>query len=733
MVGKVVLKFQFKGAFVDVVVNDVDMVNLIDLIIEFWEYADRDKIKTPKYPTFSYVYKMQNVGLESDGDLMKMFGNLPNHDCIYISVGSAANPTKVVQTALQLRASQEKTKSQPHPDVIPCNPHISPLRKSTKPTLQKLTPKRNNYINLPVVIPANPPSPPLRPTESLWENIEVVPIERRCERGRGEGIIGGRGMDYGGGRSDGNVVAEVTAPVRRSSTYFNSPPISPHVVDNSNPDIVELPPLNPTQTQPSSVTSNFEIESSSKTVNNSALLKKRLPRTTAKRLCLFTKVVDMEVTNKNTKKRRRESTVNLSDDFLTEDDIDFGDYNSDEDEAYSPDTTFPEDTDTDESVDDENDSDVDEYIQMVQDYFDPYDEPQWKDYIDAEDEYLDKLYKNDTVWDYCIQNGFSIVVEKANNSKYTVRCSDERCGWRLHGAKLVDRLTWAIKSIKNPEHTCLGLQTRNPMVSAKWACKELLEDIRANNDILGKTLNDLLWKRASGAFSAFTFKKAMVELNKTNPEARIWLVDLGDQERWTKHKFDPSLKCDVNKTNFVESFNATLGIDSLFTDNFGRVRRVTMVRLATRRQACEEWDRAYPSSAGEYEIGDGKSVLPVSLNHHTCRLVYAMHGILLIYYVSMWPDMEWPKIEPPVLKRGVERPCRNRRRGEEEERKGKRSKTVRCTICKEFGHNKLTCKGGPTLKQKKAKKKKKNDDEASTSKAQGQNKASGSVSKTAGK
>lgn len=197
------------------------------------------------------------------------------------------------------------------------------------------------------------------------------------------------------------------------------------------------------------------------------------------------------------------------------------------------------------------------------------------------------------------------------------------------------------------------------------------------------------------------------------------------------------------------------------------IRRVTMVRLATRRQNCEAWSRsdicpnivkrvqvlcnesrtcrAFMSSPGEYEILDGKSTLPVSLNNHTClcnawqltgipckhgmrailhggldphgfvhewysvkryKLAYG-HGIKPMPNKEQWPETNYPAIEPPEMKRGVGRPARNRRRGEEEERKGKRSKTVRCANCNQFGHNKLTCKGGPTRKEKQAAKKNK--------------------------
>ncbi|KMS98986.1 hypothetical protein BVRB_3g067220 [Beta vulgaris subsp. vulgaris] len=66
-----------------------------------------------------------------------------------------------------------------------------------------------------------------------------------------------------------------------------------------------------------------------------------------------------------------------------------------------------------------------------------------------------------------------------------------------------------------------------------------------------------------------------------------------------------------------------------------------------------------------------------------------------------WPKIDQPSVLPPTLRRGVGRPPRNRRREEGEQEKGKRSTTIKCTICHEFGHNKLTCKGGLTEKEKK--------------------------------
>ena len=70
----------------------------------------------------------------------------------------------------------------------------------------------------------------------------------------------------------------------------------------------------------------------------------------------------------------------------------------------------------------------------------------------------------------------------------------------------------------------------------------------------------LFW-RAANATSLFNFKKAMEAIDDAKPTAKEWLADIGDQSRWTKYAFDPNVCCDENKTNFVESFNATLGVD----------------------------------------------------------------------------------------------------------------------------------------------------------------------------
>lgn len=111
------------------------------------------------------------------------------------------------------------------------------------------------------------------------------------------------------------------------------------------------------------------------------------------------------------------------------------------------------------------------------------------------DDLTDKEHFKGVLRDYCIQSGFSLIVDKSSPSRFTARCKDYHCSWRIYSSRLPDGTTWAIKSIQNSEHTCMGLDDRNPLVNVKLAGVKLMNDIRANNDISGKTLNELLWQR----------------------------------------------------------------------------------------------------------------------------------------------------------------------------------------------------------------------------------------------
>lgn len=70
----------------------------------------------------------------------------------------------------------------------------------------------------------------------------------------------------------------------------------------------------------------------------------------------------------------------------------------------------------------------------------------------------------------------------------------------------------------------------------------------------------LFW-RVCNSTSQFTFRKAMDRLKEAGGDkVMTWFAKLGYPCTWSKHAFDPNVCNDFNTSNFVESFNSTLGV-----------------------------------------------------------------------------------------------------------------------------------------------------------------------------
>ncbi|KAL2937069.1 Methionyl-tRNA formyltransferase [Bienertia sinuspersici] len=784
--GDCMLRFCYQDHHVDIVVADIDKVMWIDLINEYEEEFRKKNYVMPEFPSFKFHVNEEPVQIETDSDLMRMLELNKGINPIYIIVGKLNKMSECVQTARQLQCS---------------------LKEGN-------TSNKDVYVggNIEIIC---------RGTETLnfdpretWEDVQIdIAVNGKKTKTRRPPTLNPRRKK----KDTSKTANSEPVVVLSQTTSFSNTPL-------------------PEQNVIPSVT------------NNVPKFHKKIPRTTAVRKGLATQTVTHDealdgdgygsVHNANAFNNPLEIVVHnnaivgvsidgtVRNDKKGNGDVEYEVSNNDLDKDEGDETEIPT---------------------MIEDNYDPYCDEFWQEDVDNDDSYLKRVYNNgefykDEGWgkivlkpwmlfsdkqhfqqvlrDYCIQCAFALLVEKSSPTRFTACCLDLNCQWRIHSSRLPDGRTWAIKSIKNAEHTCQGLDDKNPLVSVEWAADKLMDDIKANNDITGPTLNDILmnrygvvmaktslykmralalkmingghdesysflpkyaemgiepalnavwpkagrrycckhlaknWKgefsgplmhslfwRAASATSPFTFRKAMERIEKENPLARIWLANLGDQSRWTRHKFDPKICSEENKSNFVESFNATLGIDrcrpvlTLLEDNepcpniVARIKKITVDS-----RSC----KAYESGPGEYEVKDGRSMLPVSLNKRTCICgawqisgIPCKHAVRAIisaqddtykytstwYYGAVykqaygnkinsipdeenWPDIDMPSLQPPPLKRGVGRPPSNRRREEGEKQKGKRSTTSRCSKCGEWGHNVRTCKGGLTAKQK---------------------------------
>ncbi|XP_021850492.2 uncharacterized protein [Spinacia oleracea] len=137
-----------------------------------------------------------------------------------------------------------------------------------------------------------------------------------------------------------------------------------------------------------------------------------------------------------------------------------------------------------------------------------------------------------------------------------------------------------------------------------------------------------------------------------------------------------------------------------------------------------------PCGGGEYEVREGHVKFPVMIDSRTCGCgvwqvsgIPCKHGLRVIYnqrldplyFVShffkgaayklayaehmhpipdptQWPEFNLPTINPPGIKRIARRPSKQRKRGAMEAKKRKRHTLVKCSKCKEMGHNARTCK-----------------------------------------
>ncbi|XP_056685733.1 uncharacterized protein [Spinacia oleracea] len=167
-----------------------------------------------------------------------------------------------------------------------------------------------------------------------------------------------------------------------------------------------------------------------------------------------------------------------------------------EDDEDSEDVDF-EETGSDGSDDDsEDETDIGDFIveeEGLEDLMDEIHEKSFEDCLDGSSK-MDKNYKNGKVYveqewgsiklepwlifkdreafldvlkDYCIQEGFGLSVEKADSRRYTAVCAIEGCDWRIHASKMVDKMSWAIKSLTGEHKQCGRLEV-NPIVTTKW-------------------------------------------------------------------------------------------------------------------------------------------------------------------------------------------------------------------------------------------------------------------------
>ncbi|KAL2892794.1 Ribonuclease R [Bienertia sinuspersici] len=170
--------------------------------------------------------------------------------------------------------------------------------------------------------------------------------------------------------------------------------------------------------------------------------------------------------------------------------------------------------------------------------------------------FVDKDHFKYVLRDYCIQEGFALVVKKADNKRYIAECVDIRCNWRIHASKLADEHTFAIKNIRQ-EHLCDLNLTDNPMLLSdryeitmttstlykmrakglqiiqgghdeRYCARHLCKNFKEYPGVL---MHKLFWG-VTNSYSLFTFRKSMEQVGKFAGLGAVkWLKEVGPLER----------------------------------------------------------------------------------------------------------------------------------------------------------------------------------------------------------
>ncbi|KAL2898118.1 Filamentous hemagglutinin [Bienertia sinuspersici] len=443
--------------------------------------------------------------------------NAEDHQVEYVRIFNTDGMDECFPGCSQPEPSQTDTQSYPPPqqqNKPPSPVKHKPTRKKLTPKKKKPTPKTNPTQQAPLQ-PSSPPRQPTPPPSPPPHQSTTPPHPPPSPPPH---------------QSTTPPHPPPSPPPHQSTTPPHPPPSPPPHQSTtpphqaSPPPTQTTPPPQPTQptpppqpTQPTPPPSPTQpspprqpTSSLPKTTTRNKPKGWRVPKSTALKQGTHTKK-GQGGGNKGGKRVRRQIDVMEAygdDDLSTDDDSDDSDYvqsnATEDDESDDSDGVVSDLIDEDELVD--YDSDVQE--------------KRFEDYLDGSHK-LDKMYTNGKIWshspfgsisleewmifesktqflqvfrDFCIQEGFAVTVEKADNQRYTAACVVESCNWRIHATVLKDNVSWAIKTLTGKHSTC-GRLEENPMVSSEWLCRHLLQDLQANPETPVDSLQKLCMER----------------------------------------------------------------------------------------------------------------------------------------------------------------------------------------------------------------------------------------------
>ncbi|KAK2658141.1 hypothetical protein Ddye_011193 [Dipteronia dyeriana] len=112
----------------------------------------------------------------------------------------------------------------------------------------------------------------------------------------------------------------------------------------------------------------------------------------------------------------------------------------------------------------------------------------------------------------------------------------------------------------------------------------------------------------------------MTDIGTVSADAKAWLEEI-EPKHWSRHAFDPNIKCDHVANNMTEAFNNLLGDYRVRTylSLLEYIRRLVMTRFQQRKEDCQRWKTEFPPSVN-------KKIVQASLDSRILTMIHAGEG-----------------------------------------------------------------------------------------------------------
>ncbi|PWA37953.1 transposase, MuDR [Artemisia annua] len=252
---------------------------------------------------------------------------------------------------------------------------------------------------------------------------------------------------------------------------------------------------------------------------------------------------------------------------------------------------------------------------------------------------------------YALTNEFEYFIEKSEPTRFTARCAQLTCGWRIHATRLQDGVTFKVNKFSD-SHTCIqSNKGGNKCATQGWITSVIKDKLKSNGDVSVTKLKKWLMKHYSVEvpyLKVFRGKEQAYTDMYGKWEDSFIKQNLGEYEICRSNENRAAVKCKGKRWEVILD-------ERKCTCRVWHVKGLPCVHAATFIAFLRDYN--WEKYVDEY------------FTIEKLKEAYAME-IAPMLAMNEWVHTETrQKIYPPVIKRPAGRPRKNRIKPHDEKKK----------------------------------------------------------------